>query len=569
MSLDSSSETPDKVVMDPAPPPGSGPSSVDFLSLLGAPRSLVEFCDRSYAEILVALVEHALRPDSDVSSSDNFLWLRNQCSVVKSSTLRRGGVIALSTSLVSDLQPSAPTATSSSTESPSPAPAIQPDYVANHCGLCLAEVVGIDRAKFSFSLKVIRSSIEDSDESHPLRNGAHVSFPFRDDFLVALVAPSSLAECSKLRKREVSSSEALEPPPQRFRDDTDSSGELRVDLDGVAVTIPVGKNWREKVAAMQHLIRLMPPDTLSLCFPSLVFDEAAFRSRWTSASLYSDLSAPAALSQFREAGSVAPLAVVHDPALMSAFMSGRWNLSDFSGLSLLSFRSCTASSLSFGRKITPEARFDCADLVSRLFDCLGVFYAPFFLRAADSVVGQIRSSRSPCARWGDEFLFISLNLAIGRWFWRMRSDPPSPDTVLRGPAGCTALVESISASISRSSPESVFPHALFYAEPSGFKALTLPYSSGSAPKPQRGLPSNPPSSGGKSFPCGFHLAGLLGLTNKDKRPFSCNNQACPREHPASFDEVSPSALEMTIRRSRLPKAINSALAKAAAPPSPK
>ena len=298
-----------------------------------------------------------------------------------------------------------------------------------HGGIIIAEVVEYLEEENALRLVVRSTSIDLNAPLTTIGSGFFVEcLPHQG---LTVIYASALPAMSVAKLFEFSS-----PSAKRPRDGGEShtsSGEPRFNLDGLPVTIP-GKGWQQRLLLLQHLERMMIPDTFTALFPGWNFDiqRVSEVSESTALSAVSScwISVPAT-QLFEQVRYVSSFPVVKQLLLFEDFILGKWPLRSLASLSLFSFRRPRDSDAPFARESSEQDNIRMAGWLKNFNQALSCYFNAGFKRKLDGVCDLLTDHSAHCASWGGEFLFCRIHQTIGSWFVQMRTHGPPPGISFR------------------------------------------------------------------------------------------------------------------------------------------
>ena len=525
----------------------------------------------------------------ELPSNDNIDWIVANCHICRATDCTtRGTAVLLSALAFDDLAELLPP--------------LLVDRVADnasravlgleHGGMVIAEVVEWLEKENALRLVVRSASIDIDEAITTVGAGFFVECQPAQCLTVIYAKALPAMSVAKLFEHSLSSG-------KRRREDElpgASSGEPRFNLDGLPVTIP-GKGWQQRLYLLQHLERMMIPQTFLALFPGWNYDIQRVCEVSVSASTSSGnsswISVPAT-KLFEQAEYVSSFPVVKQRLLFEDFVLGKWPLRSLSSLSLFSFRWPEDSDAPFGQGCSEQDKIRMAGWLKNFNKVLACYYNAEFNRKLDGVCDLLTDHSATCASWGSEFLFCRIHQTIGSWFVQLRTHSP-PDGVSFRLLGAIEFLERslMSCLTATNDPVLVYPHFSWYHSDRGrgsWSLSTLPSTSGpSLPRPSpAGLDVAPPSTSstssavsrlslprssnsGPSLPssvpssglCVYHLAGLYQVPDSSGRPLLCNRSSCRMDHPPSYSGVPLDQIRTALLNSNARPQVKAAVAERA------
>ena len=554
-------------------------SSYDLASSTGGvgvvASDLFEQLVHDFRDIFLEIITISIQ-SVETPLSNNANWIKTNGRLIPASSVTPGTAVLLS-GLSTEAITGAVSSMSQSSSSSSTDPDILPlTRTCDHAGIVIAEVEKIIPEKNLARLAVRFVSANSFRDKSIVLN--HIFYlTYSEDVSWVAIDEESLQSLNLVNKnfkfltaQSLPMTQTL--PAKRFRDNDEEntdSGESRVDLDGVQVTLG-GKDRKKKVSVMQFLFRIMESDTFEFSFPLWEVQFDSFKSIYcavVSGSSRAGWKSDPASALFEKLSDVASFPVLLNDNLHKKFLLADWPLMSLQYLSLTSFRWPQEPLFTPAQGADGYGRHRIAGLLTNLGIVFAGLFNPAFLNAIDPVCHILRDNLSPCAAAGTEFLYCRIHEIIAGLFAHLRSRPKFGNLVVRGVGGVKLLVESLTRGISDTTdPDLLYPHSSWYSRSTGkcaWDMQELPDLGGSTPPCSSSLSAAEIKQ--EPHLCLYHVAHLYEVVDAAGKIYSCTRGAgvCPNDHPPDLAHVSLARLEEGLRDSTVRPNIRGAVAKAA------
>jgi hypothetical protein len=287
-------------------------------------------------------------------------------------------------------------------------------------------------------------------------------------YLLAGTAAEPVARIKEMFTFEGAGFEAMEEAAttgkrRRSSDSGESCDDTCVDRDGVLISGVAVDKAAEKVRCVQHLIRMMEPETFSALLPGCVLTMAHYWRLMDTARMAGACGGVVApeLGMLRMTGAIMDSPVMSSSAQLGVFLKGAWDLFDMSGMSLFFFAPNHVGYI-FGRLPTPAGRAVIRTMLEEFFVACSATINSSFGGRAGALTVSLRDLDHPSWAQGDEYLFLKLHTAIGVFFQALMYGDPPPGQSWRGEGAVDLLVEHLWAVLVAERHQDTYPHSLFF-----------------------------------------------------------------------------------------------------------